>query len=131
MLLRKIKRVLEVTSSQERESIEELISTKFDLNDEFSQTEELKLHICHRVIHFITEKMSTFYKNLIDFSNLVKLSLAVEKVLPKNYFTAMEHMHSCIKIAGFNFFEDSDEDHKVTQGLWNGEERLRNLTLVL
>jgi hypothetical protein len=75
--------------------------------------------------------MTTFYKNVIDFSNLVKLSLAIEKVLPKNYFSAMEHMHACIKIAGFYFFNDSDEDHRVTQGLWSAEERLKNLTEVL
>ena len=40
-------------------------------------------------------------------------------------------MHACIRIAGFNFFEDSDEDFRVTQGLWNGEERLKNLTIML
>ena len=77
--------------------------------------------ICHRLIHFLTDKMSTFYKNFIDFSNLVKLSLMVQKILPKNYFEAIDHMHACIKMAGFNFFEDNDEDHRVTQGLWNGE----------
>jgi len=89
------------------------------------------MHICHRLIFFLTTKMTTFYKNLIDFSNLVKLSLAVEKVLPKNYFTTMEHLHSCIKIAGYNFFHDHDEDNRVTQGLWTGEERLKNLTFAL
>lgn len=48
--------------------------------------------------------MSTFYKSNISFSNLVKMSMAVQMILPKNYFTAIEHMHSCIKVAGFNFF---------------------------
>lgn len=45
----------------------------------------------------------------------------VEKTLPKNYFTAMEHMHSCIKTAGFNFFIESDEEKKLTQGSWRGD----------
>ena len=60
--------------------------------------------MCHRIINFLTSKMSTFYKNHIDFSNLVKLSIMIQKVLPKNYYVAMEHMYACIKIAGYNFF---------------------------
>lgn len=62
----------------------------------------------HKLINFLTEQISNFYKCKISFSNLVKVSLMVEKTLPKNYFTAMEHMHSCIKTAGFNFFVESD-----------------------
>jgi hypothetical protein len=41
-------------------------------------------------------------------------------------------MHKCIKIAGFNFFVESDEDKKVVEGgIWRGEERLKNLTSIL
>ena len=40
-------------------------------------------------------------------------------------------MHACIKIAGYNFFEDCDEDNRVTEGIWSGEERLKNLTIML
>lgn len=57
--------------------------------------------------------MTHFYGCKISFSNLVKLSLCLQKALPKNYFTALEHMHKCIKIAGFNFLADTDEDKKV------------------
>lgn len=57
--------------------------------------------------------------------------MIVEKILPKNYFVAMEHMHSCIKMAGFNFFTELDEDNKIIEGHWKGEERIRNLTEIL
>lgn len=76
--------------------------------------------------------MSKFYNCKIAFSNLAKLSLCLQKYLPKNYFTAIDHMHKCIKIAGFNFFIEMDEDKKVTEGgVWRGEERLKNLTEIL
>lgn len=52
--------------------------------------------------------MCKFYKCKIAFSNLIKLSLCIQKYLPKNYFTSIDHMHKCIKIAGFNFFIEND-----------------------
>lgn len=54
-----------------------------------------------------------------------------EKILPKNYFTAIENMHSCIKIAGFRYFQEADEDNKLLEGVWKGDQRLKNLTEVL
>ena len=63
----------------------------------------MRMEMGHRIIRFLTEKMSRFYSCRIALSNLVKLSLCLQKVLPKNYFTALEHMHACIKMAGFNF----------------------------
>jgi len=48
--------------------------------------------------------MTVFYKARLNFPNLVKMSLALQKVMPKNYFSAIEHMHKCVKIAGFHFF---------------------------
>lgn len=76
--------------------------------------------------------MTVFYKCKVAFSNLVKMSLVLEKLMPKNYFSAVEHMHKCIKIAGYNFFVEADEDHKLVElGIWRGEERLKNLTEVL
>lgn len=87
------------------------------------------MHICHKIINYLTKKMSFFYKSTVtSFSNLVKMSMIVQLVLPKNYFTASEHMHSCIKMAGFNFFEEMDEDGKVLKDFWQGEARLKNLT---
>ena len=98
----------------------------------YPETEELKLHIGHKVINFLTERMAKFYSCKIAFSNLVKLSLCLQKYLPKNYFTALDHMHKCIKIAGYNFFVETDEDKKVVEGgIWRGEERLKNLTDIL
>lgn len=52
-------------------------------------TEELKIQMGHKLINFLTEQLSNFYKCKISFSNLVKVSLMVAKTLPKNYFTAM------------------------------------------
>jgi len=43
--------------------------------------------------------------------------------MPKNYFTTMEHVHQCIKIAGFNFFVESDDEKKIIEGgsnIWRG-----------
>ena len=64
----------------------------------------------------------------MPFCNLIKMSRALELVLPKNYFTATDHMHACIRMAGFKFFQETDEDGKILQGLWQGEERLKNIT---
>lgn len=86
----------------------------------------------HHLINFLTDKMSRFYSSTIAFSNLVKLSLCVQRALPKNYFTALEHMHTCIKLAGFHFLVETDDEKKVIEGgIWRGEERLRNLTEIL
>ena len=57
--------------------------------------------------------------------------MAIEQVLPKNYFVAIEHLHACLRIAGFNFFQEFDEDHRVTEGSLTPLERLKYLTETL
>lgn len=40
----------------------------------------------------------------------------------------MEHLHKCIKIAGFNYLLFADEDKKVIESdAFQGEDRLKNL----
>jgi hypothetical protein len=104
LLLRKFQRALATTNSTDEEIIEEVFQQKLAVGEEaLSETEPLRMEMGHRIINFLTQKMSRFYSSRIAFSNLVKLSLCVQKALPKNYFTALEHMHKCIKLAGFNF----------------------------
>jgi hypothetical protein len=92
----------------------------------------VRMEMGHRIIRFLTEKMTRFFSCRIAFSNLVKLSLCLQKALPKNYFTALEHMHACIRRAGYHFLLEADDEKKVIEGgVWRGEERLRNLTEIL
>ena len=61
----------------------------------------------HAIIHQLTQKMSYFFKHGSNLSNFVKIGLLIEKVMPKNYFSAMEHFHGCLRIAGYQFLVNS------------------------
>lgn len=105
LLLSKLVRVLTVTNSPDEEPIEHLLAEYETFTDDYMQSESIKLSMGHRLIHFLTSRMSVFYKSKVAFPNLVKISILLQRLLPKNYFSAVEHMHKCIKLAGFNFFQ--------------------------
>jgi len=79
-----------------------------DYGGDHPDTYLMRMDLGHSLIHFLTKNMSHFYSVQMCFSNLVKISLVVQKILPKNYFSAIEHMHACIKKAGFNYLLECD-----------------------
>jgi hypothetical protein len=52
--------------------------------------------------------MIRFYDNKIPLINFIKISIMIQKIGAKNYFSAIEHLHTCIKNAGFNYLNDFD-----------------------